>query len=116
MNKDKMKKMKKLIYDVFTALDPSGVNTEKYQNMFDKMTDSQFETFFKKFFKNENEYLILDIVDYERDIKLENIENAAKIMDVPLFEKVAIPFSNMNKDNPILTKYSVPVGGQHCSH
>ena len=115
MTKTKRTKMMKLIDDVFLALDPSGANVEKYRNMFDKMSDSQFDSFFKAFFNNPDEYLILDIIDYERDIKIENIEKAAKIMDVPLFEKVAIPFSNMNKDNPIITKYPVPVGRLHCS-
>lgn len=105
-----MNKMKKLIYDVFDALDPSGVNTEKYKQMFDKMNESQFDSFCKRFFKNENDYLILDIVDYERDLKMDNIEKAAKIMNVPLFERVAVPFSNMDKERPIITKYPVPVG------
>lgn len=111
--KTKRKNMETMIYDVFTALDPSGANTEKYKNMFSSMTDKQFDDFFKKFFKDENQYLLLDIIDYERELKMEQAEKAAKILDVPLFEKVAIPFANDDKDNPVVTKHSVPVGYLH---
>jgi hypothetical protein len=77
------------------------------------MSDAQFDSFFKNFFKNENLYLILDVVDYERDIRIEHVENAAKILGVPLFEKVAMPFVNKNKENPVIGKYEVPVGYVH---
>ncbi len=106
----KRKKMENTIYDVFSALDPSGVNTEKYKKMFSGMTDTQFESFFKKLFSNDKEYLILDVVDYERALKLENIEKAAKILDVPLFERVIMPNVNKDKEHPVVTKYEVPVG------
>lgn len=109
----KRKEMETLIYSVFTALDPSGVNTEKYKSMFSKMSDAQFDKFFKDLFKNEDRYLILDIVDYERTITMDQIENAAKILNVPLMERVAMPFANGDKDNPSITKYEVPVGYLH---
>jgi hypothetical protein len=54
--------------------------------------------------------LTLDIIDYERTLSMENIKKAAKYLDVPLFEKVVMPHINMDKDNPIVTKYEVPVG------
>ena len=106
----KRKQMENTIYDVFNALDPSGINTDKYKKMFSKMTDAQFDTFFKKFFKNEDQYLILDTVDYENSVKLEYIEKAAKILGIPLFEKVAMPYINKDKDTPIVTKFECPVG------
>lgn len=110
LDKKKRKEMCDLIYNVFNALDPSGTNTEKYKNMFEPMSDAQFEKFFKNLFSNEDLYLILDIVEYEHSVKLENIEKAANILGVPLMEKVACPFINGDKDHPILTKEKVPVG------
>lgn len=110
LTKNKRKEMETLIYDTFTALDPSGVNTEKYKNIFSKMSDAQFDTFFKKLFKDDNQYLILDTVDYENSLKLEYVEKAAKILGVPLFEKVAMPHINKDKDHPIVTKFECPVG------
>lgn len=114
INKNTRTKMEKLIYETFEALDPSKLCADKYKNMFKKMSDVEFEKYFKTLFKNEDEYLILDIVDYERTVTIENIEKAAKILDIPLFEKVALPFLSPDTNTPVVTKYEVPVGYIHC--
>lgn len=111
--KTKRKKMEDLIYRVFDALDPSGVNTARYKKLFQPMSDNQFETFFKNLFSDDNLYLNLDIVEYERDLKLDNVEKAAKVLNLPLFEHVMMPFINDDKVNPIVTKIRVPVGYIH---
>jgi len=110
ITKQARKQMELLIYSVFTALDPTGSNTAKYKELFGKMNDTQFDKFFKDFFKEEDEYLILDVIDYELNLQMEDVERAAKILDVPLFEKVAMPFINNNTENPVVTQYEVPVG------
>lgn len=107
------KTMEETIYQVFDALDPSGTNTAKYKEMFSPMSDSQFDSFFKEFFATEDLYLILDTVDYERDLKIEQVEKAAKVLNVPLFEKVVMPFVNNDKEHPVITKFEVPVGYVH---
>jgi hypothetical protein len=109
----KRKKMEKLIYDTFEALDPSGENKKKYKEMFSTMSNIEFDKFFKKFFEDENLYLILDVIEYERDLKMENIEKAAKILDLELFEDVAMPFLNGSIENPVVTPVKVPVGYLH---
>lgn len=106
-------KMEKLIYDTFDAYDPSGTNTDRYKGIFKNMTDKEFTKFFDEFFKNEDEYLILDIVDYEHDITIENIEAAADVLGIPLFEHVIMPSKSPDPKNPIATKYEVPVGYCH---
>lgn len=113
ITKAKRKSMEDLVYSVFDALDPTGVNTNKYKEFFSGMNDTQFDTFFKAFFKDENQYLTLDTVDYENAIKLEYVEKAANILGVPLFEKVAMPYVNNDKDNPVITKHECPVGYIH---
>ena len=113
INKLTRNKMEKTIYNTFDALDPSGHNTERYKDMFSKMTDKEFDRFFKDFFDNEDEYLIWDIVDYERDATIEGSEKAAKVLNVPLFEHVVMPYASPDPDNPIATKYKVPVGYVH---
>lgn len=102
--------MKNLIYTFFTAFDKSGENTKKYKAIFDPMSDVQFDNFFRQFFNDDKQYLILDIVDYERSIKLEDIERAAKVLNIPLYEYVAMPWITMDKNNIITTKIKVPVG------
>jgi len=113
VNKATRNKMEKLIYDTFDAYDPSGTNTDRYKGIFKKMTDKEFTKFFDEFFKNEDEYLILDIVDYENNITIENIEAAADVLGIPLFEHVIMPSKSPDPKNPIATKYPVPVGYCH---
>jgi hypothetical protein len=113
INKATRKKMEDLIYGVFDDMDSSKTNSNKYRQMFSKMNDQQFDTFFKKFFASEDEYLVIDVVDYERDLRIEDVEKAAKRLGVPLFEKVAMPFVNKDTNNPIMTKFEVPVGFIH---
>ena len=80
--------MESLIYRFFTAFDKSGVNTKQYKEMFQPMSDNQFTTFFREFFNDEKQYLILTVVDYERTIKMEDIERAAKVLNIPLYEYI----------------------------
>ena len=110
MTPEKRKKMEKLIYDTFNALDPTGTNTKKYKDKFSAMSDNQFNSFFKQFFENPKEFLILDIVEYERTLSLDKIEKAAKILDIPLFEDLYMPHITMDKKNVVCTKFPVAVG------
>lgn len=109
----KRKEMENLIYSVFSALDPTESNTEKYKKMFKPMSNAEFDKFFKNLFEKEDLYLIMDTIDYEIDLQMSNIENAAKILGVPLFERVIMPFFNKDLDNPSVTKQDVPVGYLH---
>lgn len=113
INDLKRQKMEKLVYDTFNALDKSGRNTERYKKLFSGMTNAQFDAFFKDLFANENEYLILNLCDYEIDLRIEDIERAAKVLNVPLFERIAFPHYTLDKDNVIVTKEAVPVGYCH---
>lgn len=109
----KRQKMEKLIYDTFSALDKTGSNTKRYKALFNDMSDSAFEKFFKELFANESEYLILSITDYEADLRIDDIEDAANVLKIPLFEKVAFPHYTMDKNNVIVSKEAVPVGYCH---
>lgn len=104
------KKVEDKIYKVFNALDPSGTNTKKYKNMLSKLSDDQFDSFMKKFLKNENENFYLEIVPFEQEPKLQDIKKAADVIGVPLEEYVYMPYINGDKENPIRTPYPVPVG------
>lgn len=113
INKEKREKMESLIYKFFDAMDPTGTNTTKYRLLFQSMDDKKFDSYFKSLFASEIDYLTLDIVDYERDLKMEQVEAGAKVLGIPLYEKVALPYANMDKNNPTITKYAVPVGYVH---
>lgn len=107
---EKRKKMEELIYKFFDAFDKSGKNTKKYKELFQPMTNTQFDNYFKAFFADENAYLILDICDYEYSITLEDIERASKVINVPLFENVYCPHLTMDREHVVVTKEPVPVG------
>lgn len=107
---EKRKKMEELIYKFFDAFDKSGKNTKKYKELFQPMSNTQFDNYFKAFFTDENAYLILDICDYEYSITLEDIERASKVINVPLFENVYCPHLTMDREHVVVTKEPVPVG------
>lgn len=101
--------METLIYKFFTAFDKSGVNTNQYKELFTPMSDNQFVNFFKQFFADEDQYLILTVVDYERTIKIEDIERAAKVLGIPLYEHIFMPHINHDKEHPVVSIAPVPV-------
>lgn len=106
----KRKKMTNLIYGFFTAFDKSGSNTKTYKELFEPMTDAKFTSFFKKFFASDLEYLVLNIVDYERSITMDDIKRAAKFLNIPLYEYVYIPHITGDREHPVVTKEPVAVG------
>ena len=109
----KRKKMEDLIYATFDALDKTGTNTKRYKEMFSSMSDTQFDKFFKEMFNDPAQYLILTMCDYEIDLVLSDIEKAAKVLDIPLYEKIAFPHYTMDKNKVVVTKEKVPVGYCH---
>lgn len=102
--------IEKLIYDTFDALDPSGVNTEKYRSLFSPMNDAEFERYMKNFLKDDNENFTLDIVEFEHDLKLEYCEKAAKVIGIPLMEYVFMPHLTMDKKRVVVSKEKCLVG------
>lgn len=110
MNKAKRKEMEDMIYNFFDLFDPSGRNTEYYRSLFNNMSDGQFDQYFKSLFEQDDPYLTATMVDYENPVLIENIEKAAKYLDVPLFERVVLPYASEDPDNPVITKHECLVG------
>ena len=110
MNKAKRKEMENLIYGFFDLFDPTGRNTEYYRNKFKNMDDSEFDKYFKLLFEQDDPYLTATMIDYENPVQIENIEKAAKFLDVPLFERVVLPYASQDPNNPIITKHECLVG------
>lgn len=109
ITKSQRKQMEELIYKVFNDLDDTGINTAKYKSMFGPMNDSQFDSFFSEFFKDENQFLVLNVTEYENTLSIDKVEKAAKTLGVPLFERVAMPHVDMNLAEPVITMFEVPV-------
>ena len=106
-------KMTSIIYKFFDAFDKSKTNSKKYKSLFEPMSEQVFRNWFKGFFEDENAYLILDIADYVHTVKMEDIERAAKTINIPLFEYVYLPFITMDKNNVVCSKVRCAVGYAH---
>lgn len=108
------KKVEDLVYRVMKAIDPSGRNVEIYKEKFSKMSDAQFDKYMKDFLHNRKNRFYLEIVEYQNDLKYENIDRAAKVLGVPLYETVYLPHINGDPDkNIVATPHKVPVGYLH---
>lgn len=110
---DKRKKIEALIDRVLKTLDISGVNAKKYRNMFQVMSDAQFEKWIKGFLADPHSNIRVDIEEFgaeDRKLKFENIENAAEVLKLPLFEYVYIPHVSTDPNRPVRTKKPVLVG------
>jgi hypothetical protein len=110
INKAKRKEMEELIYTFFDLLDPTGRNTEYYKSKFNGMSDGEFDNYFKLLFEQADPYLTATMVEYENPLLIENIEKAADFLNVPIFEKVVLPYASTDPDHPIITKHECLVG------
>lgn len=110
MDISKRPKAEKLIYDVFSILDPTGTNTKRYREIFSNMSDTEFIKLMTNMIEDDTLNFVLDVVDFERDVDLVKAKKAADLLGVPLEEYCIMPFVNGNKDNPTITKEKVFVG------
>lgn len=96
-------------------LEGGKVNSSKYRAIWEKMTDAEFEQFMLDVRANQDKKQIayFEIEEFERDIKLSNVEKCADFMRVPLYEYVAVPDVTGDPDNVVVTPEPVPVGYAH---
>lgn len=110
---ERRKKFMDHLCKIMDLLDPTGDNSKLYHQKLDPMSDKEFDRWVQRFFADPKQNLYLEIVEYERDLKIENIEKCAEYMGVPLFERVAMPYLTGDLDNVIVTPEPVPVGWIH---
>lgn len=110
---ERRKKFMEHLTNVLNMLDKTGENAKIYKEKFGKMSDTQFDAYVRKFFKDEKHHIYLEIIEYEREPSIEDIEKTAKYMKVPLTEVIALPYLTNDPNNIITSKYPVPVGYIH---
>ena len=111
--KDRRKVFMDYLDSILNTLDPSGANSKLYHEKFDKMSDNQFDSYIKRFFEDDKQNFYLEIVEYERDLTMEQINACAEMMGVPLYERIAMPYLSGDKDNVMVSRAKVPVGYIH---
>ena len=97
---------------LFNLLDPSGDNTKHYHEKLDKLSDKKFDEWIDWLSEDQNNFY-WEFIEYKRPAKLENIKKAAEAFNIPLYERVAVPYLNGTKENVIVTPDPVPVGWIH---
>ena len=102
------KETEEFIYGLFNKLNPSGANTEFYREKFSKMNLKQFAEFMTKL-ESPNNWLMWQIIDYEKNINMKVIEDAANYIGIPLYERIAYPHLSDDPNNPIMSYEPVPV-------
>ena len=110
---ERRKKLMKYLCDCMDLLDPTGENSKAYHDLFDNMSDKDFDSYIRKFFADHKQNLYLEIVEFERDLRIENIKKCADYMKVPLFERVAMPYLSGSTENAPVTPEPVAVGYVH---
>lgn len=90
------------------------VNAERYRKKWEAMSDQQFTKMMEALRDNPDKQLVyFEVIEFDRDLKLHNIERCADFMRVPLYEYVAIPDVNGDPNNVVVTPEPVPVGYAH---
>ena len=98
-------KAEKLIYDVMDKLDKTEYNSAYYKGLFAKMSDSQFTEFCKR-----NLPFRFHTKPFVVEPKMYDIEEALKLLDIPLLEKVALPYLYIDKNgNPVWSKEAMVI-------
>ena len=86
------KKVEEKIYKCMKIIDPTGQNTEYYKKKFSKMNDKEFLKFFQQDFPLKFQTKVFEV-----DPKVSDIMNLLKYLNVPVLEKVAMPFLYTNQ-------------------
>lgn len=107
--KAKADKMLNVLYTVMDDLDPSGRNTTYYKKLFQNMPLNKMDKFFKNFFADPEANWNLSVQHYENDLTIENIKKAAEFLGIPLFERVALPYTSKDTGDLYWTQEPVPV-------
>lgn len=110
---DKRKKIETIIDETLLLLDPTGINSKKYRNMFQTMSDKTFSDWVTRFLADDKSNIRLDIEEFgdgSRTLKFENVEKAAEKRNIKLFEYVYLPHVSSNPNHPVRTKQPVLVG------
>ena len=103
--KAQRKKAEELIYQVMDKLDKTERNSSYYKALFAKLSDEEFFKFCKKDLPFR-----FHTKPFEIEPKMYDIEEALKVLNVPLLEKVALPYLYRDKDgNPVRSKEAMVI-------
>ena len=98
----KRQEIEKMVYELYDILDKTGTNTAYYKDLFSKMDNAEFYSFLERrlpFRFHQDAFKI--------EPKMYEIVDGFKYMDVPLIEKVNLPYVFKDENG-------VPVKSKEC--
>lgn len=99
---DKRKKIEKLVYATFNAMDPTGYNTSIWKKKFSKMSDAQFSTFMKQL-ESDKEFIRYEYHEFTDDAPtLDNAIDASKVIGFDLFQYCYLP--HITEDDSVVMR------------
>lgn len=106
----KRKKIESLIYNYMDAVDKTKANSSKYRTMFATMNDEKFISYVKNIVKDPmaNSFY-MEFLPGHNEPKLDEVIDGLNVLGVAKDEYVYLRHDG-NQDNPIRTRYPVPVG------
>lgn len=96
------------IIKVFDLFDPTGSNSERYKEHYNKMSDDKFLSEMKKFVNSDKNFY-LETLPTKNEPTLKEIKKVLEYLKVPENEYVYYRHDG-DSDNPIRTRYKVSVG------
>lgn len=98
-------KAEQLIYDTLDAADPSHTNSDYYKEKFAGMNDAQFYKFFEGRIP-----MRFHTSAFEVEPKMYEIDKAFKVLNVPLYEEINLPYLYRDsKGKPIKSKSAMVI-------
>ena len=108
ITKKQREQAEELIYKVFDEIEKTQkthINSDYYRQIFSKMSNDEFENFFKRRLP-----LRFHMDTFNNEPKFYDIVSALKIMDVPLFQRVNLPYVYKDKNgNPVQTQEAMVI-------
>lgn len=112
--KEKRAYVMEYVEKLYNSLDPSGENFKNFKKEYESLSDEAFGKKFEEFLNDETQKgFYLEIVEFERDLTLENVFKCSEAIGVPIFEYVMLSHINEDSENPIVTVEPVLVGYIH---
>ena len=93
---DKRKKVQDYIVKHVSMLDPSGFNTQRYQKLFDNINDKDFDLFMQHL-RDKKMVLPLFVPNMQVILRIENLRDCAKTLNLKLFERLRLTDSVTGK-------------------
>lgn len=107
---DRRKRVTDLVLGGVSRLERGNENSTRYKAQLNSMTDEEFDDWASKFEPDEFKHCIQIFTEPFNEPKMENIEECAKFLQIPLEEYI---YFRDHGDVPIRTKMKVPVGYIH---